>query len=1513
MKKLYILIFFFYSIWGIAQETPGGVSNVQIELWLRADESSFIQPEDGIDIDQWMDHSGLGRHFGNTSGFLPRFVKSAMNFHSAIEFYYDEDIPSPTVNNLKRKLESDANFQASRSKSYFVIWVSRLNNELYSGNNTAVTFSLGNLSNNDFGWQAGTGTNMRVLWHQTRSDAYSHSTETKTYGVGMALIPNVTGGLTQDQILNGLKSTTAMRARYLNERNDVMVIGNSDSGSVRTENFFGEVMEIIVLSRPAGTSGVTLSAAEINKINTHLGLKYGIGLESAQPHYMLSDNTLVFNGLDAGYTGYNKDVFGLVRDDESGLYQKQAMSTDKPSLVVSLGSFRETNAENTGTMPDKHALLFGANGLEENSTYDLGPGTQFMNYTLQTFVNPETGVSADEKLTTLYNYKLRAKTTGATSYTINAKLALGGWLLVSQNPNFIPSQTNIYKTEDGVIKNLVINDGDYIGFASNFVAPGGVTNGLRMWLNASNRKSLTLDSRGEIVNWEDNAGLGTSYRKRLENNSGPLYLKGEERTNYHPTPLYRKWQDYLVTDKAAMSKAIPDDVAFYAVVNHDFNAADRSYFIGFGQQTTGTNARRPSFGVYRGGSNNVDGLGRIGSTGLHNSPSRLFNAGATTIAGYHWKVGSGVTFEFDGGHSEYVNHTHKNVLMNGPGMLGLGSSSKNYNLFGVMPEVILYEKVLTQNEKDRINSYLGLKYAITIKLGTSSTPNFNYVLSDNTSIWDGNSNPHKAYHNNVASVVRDDDMDLYNAQAKSTDVGSIVHMGVGTKLGDDPQLGLLLHDDSAITWGHNNGSLTPYSFAGNEDICGAMDSRLGARIWLVDNTNFDQSILVRTHNTGVFPYNGPNWQVFMLVADSPNKIISNNWDQVIEMNYIDGGHQANYKFPKDQLTYITFAAKTLPGVCESCEFSGVKMIDFTKATWTKGQMNKTFNLGDGFTADVNVSVESPSSMKSHYPRPSSYRSLREYRRRGTGDQKMVTEVVLKQNGNLKAAASSFEIFEVDRLGRRYTNIEVYGVCGEGIVHPKLSYVAARSSYTIEMNKAKGHASSGYASKKGRMYVEFDVPVEKIYVVHTYTGKAGSGAMRMGVGPMEFYCLPPAPEPNEEGLIFTKQGPPEMLLCEEATYSFRITNTNCAPYLVNFSDVLPAGMKWETESLSIDSTAIAQATINTYGQTSTLKIDNLEVPGVSTLTFRAKAIFDLDAQEGVYENRGKLSYSPVLQPTQTVELLSCDRLSTGCEPTRTHATGVPGERPLPIEVVSFKTDKACYTEDNEIEVAVTVKNPNAFALNDMMLEFNYNEEFTYKANSITSPTISLGSSVTIDTSEVGSVSIEDFVLPEGEHTIKFKIKAPNEAGLVMEDIDPTNPTLGQIESPLFIDFEMVNESDDVCLNTITAEVSGSLEIEYCTVCYYDPVIGDGGDILDSNGYLAITSLDRPDKTWIPTRGNAFMVLESKTKGFVVSRLTTTQIMQLSPIAGMLVYDTTVNCLKMFNGTAWGCLEQGCVDE
>lgn len=1503
MKKIYILIVLLFSTFLLAQ-TPGGVQGVTVEYWLRADEVTNGVIRDGDAVSSWVDRSSNLRNFTNTSGKYPRFVKSAMNYHAAVEFYKEEEEEQPGVEE-RRALESLTNFQADPDRSYFVIWVSRLtSDEATTGVNQAPVFRLGHLETDHLNPRTEA---RRAAFGSAPQGAVS---EGKNYGIGMAMLSNTANRpIVQQEENRQLGASAASRSARRITTTAKSIVGSSGSAEETADNYYGEIMEVIVLSKPIGEHEVLLSDTDVKKINSHLAIKYGLSLPTTQTDYMLSDGAVVFNSTASGYNAYSTDVFGIARDDASGLNQKQSMSMDNPAMGIALGGFKNTNAENTATLADKTALMFGANGDMTTTAYTYDIGTRFANYTLQTQTNAETGVSRPEKLTTAFNYKLKAKATGQQTFTLDARVGMGNWLLVSANESFNPSQTRIYKVKDGVANNVVINDGDYVGFAYESLAPGGVVNGLRMWLNASMRNTMTVNASGQIVSWTDHSGRGTNYRKRPENRGAPMYLPSEERTNFHPTPLFSTEEDYLITDRAAMSVASPGDVAFYAVVNHNF-ATTRSYFIGFGAQKVGTNARRPSFGVYRGGSHEVDGFGRIGSTGLTNSPTRLFNAGATTIAGYHWKVGEGVTFEFDGGHSEYVRHRYNNVLMNGPGMLGGGSSSKGYYLQGVMPEVILYERVLTENERARINSYLGLKYAITIKLGRAGSLNFNYLLSDNTSVWNGNSYANQQFHNNVASVVRDDVADLENLQAKSTDIGAIVHMGVGTKLGTNSVLGGIVNNVSSITWGHNGGAMSQYSFVGNQDVCGEMDSRLSGRIWLAENTNFDQPILVRAADR-VFPYNGPNWNVFLLVADSPEKLRTNNWDQIIPLDFVDGGHQGNFKFPKDKKTYFTFGAKTLPGSCESCDFQGVKTLDFTKQNWARGATSGSFNLGDGVSANVNVSIESPSTFKSRYPRPSSLRSLREYRQRGTGDKKMVTEVILKQNGALKAAASTFEIFEIDRMSGRFSNVEVYGVCGAGIVMPKLSYATGKKrSYVIEGNTAKGLTSSSYTALKGRMHVEFDVPVEKIYVVHTFTGRT-TGKMRIGIGPMRFVCLPPTPAPNEDGLTFTKEGPKEMLLCEDGTYTFRITNTNCAPYKVNFSDVLPAGMHWVDESLSIDDQAVASAVINDYGNTRTLTIKDLEVPGTSTLTFRGKILMDQDAQGGTYENRAIISYKAKDNPAITHDVLSCDRLSTGCEPTRTIVTGDPSIRPLPVETTMI-ADPSCYTEDKEMTMTFKVKNPNAVTLEDIVLEFNYNEEFAYVRNSLRSSTISLSGGVTIDTDDLGSIAIENMKLPPGEHTITFKLKAPAEQDIVWEDIDPQDPSRGRIQSPLYMDYDLLSESDDVCASGTTIESGGSIEVAYCTVCYYDGIDGDNGDILASDGYLALTTLDRPNKAWVSARGNAFVVLESKTKGFVITRLTTAQIARLNPVEGMLVYDTTVNCLKMYDGTQWGCLEQGCVD-
>ncbi|MTG99418.1 hypothetical protein GJV76_15030 [Myroides sp. BIT-d1] len=1498
MKRFFTVIVLLCSLWSMGQ-TPGGINGVTVEYWLKAGELLPTLPEDEEDVTNWNDVSGNNRHFVSPTAFHPRFVKSAMNYQPAVDFYFlDEEDGGNEKNNKQRKLESISDFVVDSDRSYFVIWISRLDEEHISKDASVFAFTAG--INDFFGWNR-----KKELLSNVRGALYAFSgTDTRKYGIGMSLIPNKTGSTALEHTfyLNGEMSSTGAKKTLYN-RTGKSVLGKQDGGNSDSNPFFGEVMEVIVMSKPAGSNGVTLTADEIKKINSYLSLKYGLTLNSnSQKDYILSDGTLIYNSILPGYNEFGFDIFGLVRDDNSGLYQKQSMSTEHPIMGAFLGELAETNDENTSTLDNNVALVFGGNGKEGNSSYSYKAGTAFMNYTLKINTDPETGVVQEERLSSLENYVYRAKLTGKSSLTVNFTPNKGQWILVSEDPSFNPSTTKIYKIKGGVVKDVEIKDGDYIGFTYYLQAPGGVTNGLRMWLNASEESTIVTNEKGEVLIWEDYAGLGTSYKRRTANKASAVYLKAEERTNYHPTLRFDKENDYLITDKAPMSVAAPSKVSFYTVVNHDF-ASTRSYFIGFGRQTYGTDGRRPAFGVYRDGS---EGKGRIGSTGLSNTKGKLFNPGATTIAGYIWNVGSDVTFEFDA-HAENVKHTYDNILMNGPGMLGMGSSSKTYYLQGVMPEVVAYETILTQNERDRINSYLGLKYGITLKIDKASVGNnYEYLFSDGTSIWEGNDAVHNQYHHNVAAVLRDDDANLNNRQSRSTDVGAIVHMGVGTKLGIDPELDNIKQNKTSISWGHNDGSFALHSFAGNDDVCGEMDSRLEGRIWLVDNESFDQSIMVAAHGP-TFPFNGANYKVYLLIADSAEKLIDNKWDRIVPMFYNNEMHVANYKFT-DEYTYFTFGAKQV-GTCEGCEFEGVKKLDFTKANWkTKGDKGpKVFDLGDGFKVNMNI-IDSSNNLNRGYPRTSSLKTLRESRR---GGAEVTTEITFTNpDGNEAAASASFELFDIDRTGRVVDIVQVIGYCNGSPVYPKLNYTynkPDRSRYKTDNSgnanaKRQGEGYSGnssYTNKRGRVFVEFENPVQKIDIVYkSQSSSTTYPTSYIGIGPMEFYCPAPLPEPNEDGLIFVKQGTAEVLLCEVVDYTFRSVNTNCAPKEVNFTDTLPEGMVWVNNSFSAGGVDLDDANITGYG-TRTLTVNGLMVPGGGSLyTFRANAIFEEDALAGTYENRATIDYDRLGTP---VTLQSTDRL-TGKDMTETIA--LDSDRPKQI-LTSFTTNKGCFTLDKENEVLLNIDNPNDFDLADMFLSIDYDiDAFSFVNGSLATST---GLNIGTNQSDEGGFEFEGFKVPKGTSWVKFKVKASN--NLADYDVDPAT---GDPRSITF-SFDLISESEDVCIDGALANANGEIELPYCSICYYPSVVGDKGDILNSDGFMTVSTLNRPDSQWVSERGNAFVVLESYNKGLVVTRLTTAQISALNPVEGMIVYDSTENCLKLYNGSEWGCIAQGCVDE
>jgi hypothetical protein len=95
---------------------------------------------------------------------------------------------------------------------------------------------------------------------------------------------------------------------------------------------------------------------------------------------------------------------------------------------------------------------------------------------------------------------------------------------------------------------------------------------------------------------------------------------------------------------------------------------------------------------------------------------------------------------------------------------------------------------------------------------------------------------------------------------------------------------------------------------------------------------------------------------------------------------------------------------------------------------------------------------------------------------------------------------------------------------------------------------------------------------------------------------------------------------------------------------------------------------------------------------------------------------------------------------------------------------------------------------------------------------------------------------------------------------------------------------------------------------CGVCYMPGVVSGA----QSGPPLAVIStLDRKNYPAINPRNGA-LILESKEKGFAISKVASPETAIAVPVEGMLVFDTTSNCLKLYNGIIWNCMEQTCVD-
>lgn len=91
---------------------------------------------------------------------------------------------------------------------------------------------------------------------------------------------------------------------------------------------------------------------------------------------------------------------------------------------------------------------------------------------------------------------------------------------------------------------------------------------------------------------------------------------------------------------------------------------------------------------------------------------------------------------------------------------------------------------------------------------------------------------------------------------------------------------------------------------------------------------------------------------------------------------------------------------------------------------------------------------------------------------------------------------------------------------------------------------------------------------------------------------------------------------------------------------------------------------------------------------------------------------------------------------------------------------------------------------------------------------------------------------------------------------------------------------------------------------CERCFR-PANTTGTTLPTNHGITALGRAGVDNGNWPMKITGAYSVLDAKTKGFVINRVPTSALSSITAVVGMMVYDTTANCLKLYDGTGWYC--------
>lgn len=329
-------------------------------------------------------------------------------------------------------------------------------------------------------------------------------------------------------------------------------------------------------------------------------------------------------------------------------------------------------------------------------------------------------------------------------------------------------------------------------------APGGISTGLQTWFDAN---SGTVGA--PVTTW-NNLGSNANITQLTSTNGGTL-VSNDLKANYNnvinTTGAYAGTFHAEVSDRTQLISG--NEVTMYAAYQ-TASAPDLVFeFHGSVQTNPASNGANQwlAWGFRHAGRGTTFSNG---NTHLYDNTTLAQMSQNSNLAGMHGTGNSAGGNCLNGSEMSYGNigafHGGGNWMELSIGYWpGYGMSR------GVM-ETILWDEDLSASERNRVETYLAIKYGITKGMNGTS---LDYVSPfDGSVVWDVSANA--GYNFDIAGIMRADISGLDQRKSHSTNgaaVGSyndIVTMAHGTNFTSPT---VIPNDGEAILWGHDNGVL----------------------------------------------------------------------------------------------------------------------------------------------------------------------------------------------------------------------------------------------------------------------------------------------------------------------------------------------------------------------------------------------------------------------------------------------------------------------------------------------------------------------------------------------------------------------------------------------------------------------------------------------------------------------------------------------------------------------------------